>query len=52
MKNIVIAGGTLTSANKGCNALTRGTITSLVEMHGDSVNIKLLNYSTDRKSVV
>ncbi|WP_419741921.1 polysaccharide pyruvyl transferase family protein [Paraclostridium dentum] len=50
MKKIVIAGGTLTSANKGCNALTRGTITSLVDKYGDIIDIKLLNYSTDKKS--
>lgn len=52
MKHIVIAGGTLTSANKGCNALTRGTITALIENYGNDIDIKILSYSSCEKKQI
>jgi len=50
MKKILLVGASLNSGNRGVNALTRGTINSLIEQFED-VSVKILSYSVRQKVV-
>lgn len=51
MKNIILAGSSLNSDNKGVNALTNGQIRFILDKYGQNCNITIIAYALKEKVV-